>query len=54
MATQIVTTDDSDDGDPPFGFGQDIDIVEYSRLMRRIGIDGDETVARVSGFNSSI
>ena len=31
-----------------------IDAVEYSRIMHRIGIDGDETVTRVSAFNSSI
>jgi hypothetical protein len=47
MATQTVETDDLD-------FELEIDEVEYSRIMRRIGIDGDETVTHVSAFNSSI
>jgi hypothetical protein len=32
----------------------EVDEVEYSRIMRRIGVDGDETVTPVSAFNSSI
>jgi hypothetical protein len=49
-----VVTDESDDLDLSFDFDLNIDTVEYSRIMRRIGIDGDETVTRVSAFNSSI
>jgi hypothetical protein len=40
--------------DMSFDFDLDIDAEEYSRIMRRIGIDGDETVTQVSAFNSSI
>lgn len=54
MATRTVDTDESDDLDLSFDFDLNIDAVEYSRIMRRIGIDGDETVTRVSAFNSSI
>jgi hypothetical protein len=31
-----------------------IDPVEYSRIMRRIGVADDESVTQVSAFNSSI
>jgi hypothetical protein len=48
MATGTVDADES------FDFDLNIDAVEYSRIMQRIGIDGDETVTRVSAFNSSI
>jgi hypothetical protein len=51
MDTQTVVADDLD---LPLDFELKIDELEYSRLMRRIGIDGDETVTRVSAFNSSI
>jgi hypothetical protein len=51
MATVTVDTDESD---VAFDFDMNIDAVEYSRIMHRIGIDGDETVTRVSAFNSSI
>jgi hypothetical protein len=51
MAT---ATDETDDLDLSFDFDLNIDTAEYSRIMRRIGIDGDETVMRVSAFNSSI
>ena len=51
MAT---ATDVSDELDLSFDFNMNIDAVEYSRIMHRIGIDGDETVTRVSAFNSSI
>ena len=57
MATRTVDTVDtgeSDDLDLSFDFDMNIDAVEYSRIMHRIGIDGDETVTRVSAFNSSI
>jgi hypothetical protein len=54
MATRTVDTDESDDLDLSFDFDLNIDAVEYSRIMRRIGIDSDETVTRVSAFNSSI
>jgi len=53
-AEAIVTPDMSDDHDLSFDFNLDIDALEYSRIMRRIGIDGDETVTQVSAFNSSI
>jgi hypothetical protein len=54
MATVTVDTDESDVLDLSFDFDLNIDAVEYSRIMHRIGIDGDETVTRVSAFNSSI
>jgi hypothetical protein len=54
MVTGAVDTDVSDDLDLSFDFDMNIDAVEYSRIMHRIGIDGDETVTRVSAFNSSI
>jgi hypothetical protein len=50
----IATSDIPDDRALSFDFDLDIDAVEYSRIMRRIGIDGDETVTQVSAFNSSI
>jgi hypothetical protein len=50
----IATSDVSDYFDLSFDFDMNIDAVEYSRIMHRIGIDGDETVTRVSAFNSSI
>jgi hypothetical protein len=53
-AEAIATSDKSDDLDPAFDFDLNIDAAEYSRIMRRIGIDGDETVTQVSAFNSSI
>jgi hypothetical protein len=54
MATGTVDTVESGDLDLAFDFDLNIDAVEYSRIMHRIGIDGDETVTRVSAFNSSI
>jgi hypothetical protein len=55
MATgTAVDTAESDDLDVSFDFDLEIDEVEYSRIMQRIGIDGDETVTRVSAFNSSL
>jgi hypothetical protein len=53
-AEAIATSDMSGDHDLSFDFDLDIDAVEYSRIMRRIGIDGDESVTQVSAFNSSI
>jgi hypothetical protein len=54
-AEPIAISDTSgDDFDLWLGFELQIDEVEYSRIMRRIGIDGDETVTQVSAFNSSI
>jgi hypothetical protein len=43
-----------DDSDAWFNLSPNIDQAEYSRIMRRICIDGDETVTQVSAFNSSI
>jgi hypothetical protein len=54
MTTGTVDTDVSDELDLSFDFDLNINAEEYSRIMRRIGIDGDETVTRVSAFNSSI
>jgi hypothetical protein len=54
MATPTVDTDGAGDLNLPFDFDLNIDAVEYSRIMHRIGIDGDETDTRVSAFNSSI
>ncbi|MGD0702420.1 MAG: hypothetical protein ABSA02_21380 [Trebonia sp.] len=53
-AEAIATSDMTDDYDLAFDFDLNIDAVEYSRIMRRIGIDGDETVTQISAFNSSI
>jgi hypothetical protein len=53
-AEAISTSDGSDDYDLSFDFDLNIDAVEYSRIMRRIGIDSDESVPQVSAFNSSI
>ena len=51
-----VTADMSDIRDLQFDTDVNIDAVEYSRIMRRIGngIDSDESVPSVSAFNSSI
>ncbi len=54
QAEARIAPDMSDDLHLSFDFDLDIDAVEYSRIMRRIGIDGDETVTQVSAFNSSI
>jgi hypothetical protein len=54
MGAWAVVTDQSYDRDLSFDFDMNIDSAEYSRIMDRIGIDGDETVTRVSAFNSSI
>jgi hypothetical protein len=32
----------------------DVDVDEYSRVMRRIGVSGDDPDTLVSAFNSSI
>jgi hypothetical protein len=53
MATQTAT-DKSDDLDLLFDFDLNIDAVELSRIMRRIGTEGDQAGTRVSAFNSSI
>jgi hypothetical protein len=53
MAAQsYVVIDRSDDFDLPFDVDLNIDATEYSRIMRRIGVDGAD--ASVSAFNSSI
>ena len=54
MATGTVGTEVLDELELAFDFGQSMDAEDYSRIMHRIGIDGDETVTRVSAFNSSI
>jgi hypothetical protein len=54
LAEDVVTSDMSDIHDLPFDLDVNIDAVEYSRIMRRIGIDGDESAPPVSAFNSSI
>jgi hypothetical protein len=53
-AGAIATSEMSDDHDLAFDFDLDIDAAEYSRIMRRIGVDGDETVAPISVFYPSI
>jgi hypothetical protein len=53
QAEAIVSSDKSDIHDLPFDFAVNIDEVEYSQIMRRIGID-DGSVTPVSAFNSSI
>ncbi len=48
-------SDRSDDLGLSFDFDQNIDAEEYARIMRRIGVDGDDgAVTSVSAFNSSI
>lgn len=54
MATGTVGTEVLDELDLAFDFDQSMDAGDYSRIMRRIGRDGDETGTRVSAFNSSI
>jgi hypothetical protein len=54
QADVIVASDMSDIHDLPFDFDLNIDMVEYSRIMRRIGSDGDDAVTSISAFNSSI
>ena len=54
QAEAIVSSDMSDIHDLPFDFDANIDAVEYSRIMRRIGVDGGGSVTPVSAFNSSI
>jgi hypothetical protein len=50
-----VVYDRSEDLDLSFDVDLHIDAVEYSRIMQRIGVDGDDgTVTSVSAFNSSI
>jgi hypothetical protein len=53
-AEAIAESDLSDVHDLAFDLDLNIDARDYSRIMRRIGIDGDETVTQVSAFNSSI
>jgi hypothetical protein len=54
LAEDVVTSGMSDIHDLPLDFDVDIDAAEYARIMRPIGIGGDEEVAQVSAFNSSI
>jgi hypothetical protein len=50
-----VVSDRSDDLDLSFDVDLNIDAVEYSRIMRRIFVNGDDgAVTSVSAFNSSI
>ena len=50
-----VVSDRSDELDLSFDVDLNIDAAEYSRIMRRIFVDGDdEAVTSVSAFNSSI
>jgi hypothetical protein len=56
-ATQVeafVTSDMSDIHDLPLDSDVNIDVVEFSRLMRRISVTGGDSGAPVSAFNSSI
>jgi hypothetical protein len=54
LAGDVVTSGMSDIRDMPLDFDANIDVAEYSRIMRRIGIDSDGSVMPVSAFNSSI
>jgi len=54
MVRGNVGADKSRDRDLSFDFDSDIDAAEYIRIMDRIGSNGDQTVTRVSAFNSSI
>ena len=50
-----VVSDRSEDLDLSFDVDLNIDAMEYSRIMQRIGVDGDDgAVTSVSAFNSSI
>jgi hypothetical protein len=53
-AEAIAASGLADDLDLAFDFDLNIDARDYSRIMHRIGIDGDETVTQISAFNSSI
>ena len=57
MTTTTVDADVSDDQHDAFDFDDfylKIDEAGYSRIMRRIAPDGDESTIQVSAFNSSI
>lgn len=53
-AETIADSDFADDLHLMLDFGMNIDAAEYARIMRRIGVEGDETVTQVSAFNSAI
>jgi hypothetical protein len=54
-ATQeFLASDVPDIGDVPLGTRVTVDGGEYIRVMRRIGLAGDEPGTTVSAFNSSI
>jgi hypothetical protein len=51
---EVINSVMSDVRDQSFDFDVDIDSSEYSRIMRRIGVQDGESVTPVSAFNSSI
>jgi hypothetical protein len=53
-ADEVVLSRVIDVGDVPLRAEVNIDGLEYMRIMRRIGIQADESVTPVSAFNSSI
>jgi len=54
QAEAVVASDMSDIHDLPFDFDVNIDVAEYSRIMRRIGVSGGDSTTPVSAFNSAI
>ena len=51
---ELVPSAVTDVSNIPLSAEVNIDGLEYIRIMRRIGIQDDETVTPVSAFNSSI
>jgi hypothetical protein len=51
---EVVLSSLIDVSDVPLQADVNIDSLEYMRIMRRIGINDDESVTPVSAFNSSI
>ena len=54
QAEAIVASGMSDIQDLPFDFDVNIDNIEYSRIMRRIGVQDGGSGTPISAFNSSI
>ena len=53
-ADEVIVSDVSDNRDLPLDTQDKIDDVEYTHIMRRIGIAEGEPGTSVSAFNSSI
>jgi hypothetical protein len=53
-AEAIATSDLADDRALSFDFDLNIDAVELTRIMRRIGTESNESVIQLSAFDSPI